>query len=75
MSRKVRTEAELKEVSEHLHYEVCMLTSLARGIASGIAGQGPILNALLESFVVHVRVLMDFLYNKSPKPDDVIAQD
>ena len=52
-----------------------MLTSLAHGIGTGIAGQGPIANALLESFVVHVRALMDFLYNDNPKPDDVIAED
>ena len=75
MSRKVRTEGELKEASDHLHYEIWMLTSLAHGIGSGIAGQGPIANALLESFVVHVRALMEFLYNEKPKPDDVIAED
>lgn len=75
MSRKIRTKKELKEASEHLHYEIWMLTSLAHGIGSGIAGQGPIANALLESFIVHVRALMDFLYNESPRPDDVIAED
>ncbi len=75
MGRKERKEKELKEASDHLHYEIWMLTSLAHGIGSGIAGQGPIANALLESFVVHVRVLMDFLYNENPKPDDVIAED
>ena len=52
-----------------------MLTSIAHGIGSGIAGQGPIANALLESFVIHVRALMDFLYNDNPQPDDVIAED
>ena len=52
-----------------------MLTSLANGIGSGVAGQGPIANALLESFVIHVRAVMDFLYNDSPQPDDVIAED
>jgi hypothetical protein len=75
MSRKTRTESELKEASDHLHYEIWMLTSLAHGIGTGIAGQGPIANALLESFVVHVRALMDFLYNDDPRPDDVIAED
>jgi len=75
MSRKARTESELQEASDHLYYEIWMLTSLAHGIGTGIAGQGPIANALLESFVVHVRALMDFLYNDNPKPDDVIAED
>lgn len=75
MSRNKRTAKQLKELSEHLHYEVWMLTSLAHGIGSGIAGQGSIANALLESFVIHVRALMGFLYSCKPKSDDVIAQD
>ncbi len=52
-----------------------MLTSLAQAIASGIANKGWLLNALLESFVIHMRGVMDFLYNDTPKPDDVAAQD
>jgi hypothetical protein len=53
-----------------------MLASLAHGIASGIAGQGPIANALIESFVVHLRCLLDFLYPpRNRRPDDVIAED
>ena len=75
MDRKKRKKQEFKEASNHLHYEVWMLSSLAHGMGSGIAGKGPIANALLESFVIHVRVLMDFLYNESPHPDDVIAED
>ncbi len=75
MARLQRTDPELQNASHHLHYEIWMLTSLANGIGSGIAGQGPIANALLESFVIHVRTLMDFLYNDSPQPDDVIAED
>ena len=66
---------ELREASNHLHYEIRMLTSLANGIASGIPGQGPIANALLESFVIHVRAVMDFLYAEKPQADDVIAED
>ncbi len=75
MPRKVRTVDELLEASNHLHYEVWMLSSLANGIASGIPGQGPIANALLESFVIHVRAIMDFLYADNPQADDVIAED
>lgn len=75
MPRKVRTVEELREASNHLHYEIWMLTSLANGIASGIPGQGPIANALLESFVIHVRAVMDFLYADKPQVDDVIAED
>ena len=75
MPREKRTDQDLQEVSDHLYYEIWMLTSLAHGIKSGIAGEGPIANALLEAFVTHVRVLIDFLYNESPQPDDVIAED
>lgn len=75
MARKVRTADELLEASNHLHYEIWMLSSLANGIASGIPGQGPIANALLESFVIHVRAIMDFLYADNPQADDVVAED
>ena len=52
-----------------------MFNSLVNGLASGIAGQGPLLNALLESFVIHLRALIDFLYSDRPREDDVIAED
>jgi hypothetical protein len=32
-------------------------------------------NALLESFTIHARALLDFLYAEKPKLDDVIAED
>ena len=75
MPRKQRSNEELQDASNHLHYEVWMLNSLAQAIASGIANQGWLTNALLESFVVHVRGVMDFLYNDAPQNDDVAAQD
>lgn len=75
MPRTIRKLEELQESSNHLFYEVWMFTSLANGLASGIAGQGPIANALLESFVIHVRAIMDFLYADRPQTDDVIAED
>jgi hypothetical protein len=73
----VRTVEELREASGHLNYEVGMLMSLANGIASGIAGHGTtISNALIESFVVHLRCVLDFLYApKNRRDDDVIAED
>jgi hypothetical protein len=75
MSRKERNIAELQESSNHLHYEFWMFNSLANGLGSGIAGQGPLSNALLESFVIHLRALIDFLYSDKPRDDDVIAED
>jgi hypothetical protein len=75
MTRKTRTKEELRKASDHLYYEFWMLHSLASGLASGIAGQGPLHNALIESFVIHVRALIDFLYPNRPKADAVIAAD
>lgn len=75
MAREKHTDPVLQEASNHLHYEFWMLTSLAKGLASSIAANGWLPNALLESFVIHVRVLLDFLYVEQPKPDDVIAAD
>jgi len=76
MPRKVRSIEELREVSNHLYYEIMMLVAVANGLALGIFGEGAVSNALLESFVVHVRAVMDFLYApEKPQTDDVIAED
>ena len=75
MDRKERTKKELIEASNHLNYEFWMLNSLSVGLASGLVGQGPLQNALIESFVIHMRALIDFLYSKNPKNDEVIAED
>ena len=52
-----------------------MFTSLTRGMASGIFDSGVINNAILESFTIHTRILLDFLYSNNPRSDDVIAED
>jgi len=44
-------------------------------MASGIAEESWLKNALLESFVIHARVLIDFFYALNPQKDDVIAED
>lgn len=76
MTRKKRTDKELEEASNHLHYEFFMLNSVARALASGIAAQGWLGNALLESFVIHFRALHGFFYPpNTAKKDDVIADD
>jgi hypothetical protein len=75
MTRANRSREELLAASDHLHYEIQMFRTLALAMASGISGQGPLNNALLESFTVHTRALLDFLYAAKPRPDDVIAED
>ncbi|OGP57866.1 MAG: hypothetical protein A2162_02290 [Deltaproteobacteria bacterium RBG_13_52_11b] len=74
----------LQKASEHLQYEVWMMRSLPREYAlaqqalasaqQAVAEARVRANALLEAFVVHARVLMEFLYNDKPKRDgDVVA--
>jgi hypothetical protein len=75
MARKKRSSVELQEASNHLQYEIWMLHAVANGMASGLFGPGAITNALVESFAVHVRGLVDCLYSDHPRPDDVIAED
>jgi len=75
MSRKKRTKDELIKASEHLWYEFAMLNNLANGLASGIFATGTLNNALLESFAIHVRSLIDFLYPEKVKNDAVISED
>ena len=76
MNRKQRSNAELQEASKHLHYELDMLLGTARLLATSVYSDDTVLsNALVESFTVHARVLLDFLYDQSPLSDDVVASD
>jgi hypothetical protein len=52
-----------------------MFSTLARALATGVFGDGSLNNAVLESFTVHARVLLDFLFADKPRPDDVVAED
>lgn len=75
MTRQQRTPEMLRDISEHLFYEFWMFNSLAQAMASGVFGQGALNNAALESFTLHARALLDFLYAEKPQADDVIAED
>jgi hypothetical protein len=75
MLRQQRTLETLRDTSEHLFYEFWMFNSLAQAMASGIFGQGALNNAALESFTLHARTLLDFLYAQKSQADDVIAED
>jgi len=74
--RKKRTDTELKKASGHLYYEIEMLGGRAQLLAKAAYKNRIVTNALLESFTVHARVILDFLYaSESVRPDDVIAED
>lgn len=75
MTRQKRTPEVLRDTSELVYYEYWMLNSLAQSLASGIFGESALNNAALESFTIHARVLLDFLYAQNPHLDDVIAED
>lgn len=71
-----RTIENLQNASDHLHYEVWMMQSLPNEYVlaqQAVAAAQVRANAFLEAFVVHARVLMDFLYRDDPWPDDVVA--
>jgi hypothetical protein len=50
-----------------------MLNSLTQAMAMNFAGTGVLNNAMLESFAIHVRGLVYFLFPENPKSDDVLA--
>lgn len=75
MSRIRRSPDALQNLSEHLFYEFWMFNSLAQTMSLGIFGHSVLNNAVLESFTLHARALLDFLYAERPRADDVIAED
>jgi len=76
MARIKRSEDELRGASDHLYYEIQMLQGTMKLLATGAIGQSLLSNALIESFTVHARALIHFLYpSKHPHPTDVLAED
>ncbi len=73
--REKRAPEVLRKASDHLHYEYRMLTEMARVMASGTTYERAIKNSFIESFTIHARVLLKFLYDENPRLDDVIADD
>jgi hypothetical protein len=68
-----RTQDDLKKASEDLHYEWDILNALAQAMVMNFAGAGVLNNAMLESFAVHVRGLIFFLFPENVQSDDVLA--
>ena len=76
MTRKQRTEEELKAALKHLIYEIEMLKGTMKHLEAEKDNKGVIYYALIESFAVHARALMHFLYPAGQiKEGDVIAKD
>jgi len=76
MPREIPSDEELKEFAEqHLAYEVNMMIGAAKGLSQPNNSQF-VINALLESFTIHLRALIDFIWEPSNVwKDDAIACD
>ena len=72
-SRRKRTKKQLKAMSKHLAYEVQMLAWLERTLPA--TDDDLLNNALLESFVMHTRVLLDFFFLSTTRDSDIVASD
>jgi hypothetical protein len=74
-SRQQRSREELVEASKHVAYEAWMLEQTGSVLISGLFGDGPAKNALLESWTIHARALWFFAFADKSMPDDVLAED
>lgn len=64
----------IKFSEEHLYYEMWMLISIEEELRTVIQDT-PKCNALLESFVIHAAILIEFFYSKGNHPDIARASD
>lgn len=77
MAKRTMTDSELSAFSEeHLSYEVDnFLACAAVLVFEGQKYNAHIRNALIESFTLHARSVLSFLYNDRPREDDAHAQE
>jgi hypothetical protein len=66
-----RTIEQLREASKHLHYEIELLDYTAKALA--MAKHVQLRNALLESFTIHARALMQVFFSSGGESTDVLA--
>ena len=52
-----------------------MLISVSNGLASGVFSKSILNNAMIESYAIHSRNLIDFLWAEKPTNDHIVAQD
>lgn len=65
----------LRESTDHLKYELEMLQATSYTLCNSSDLSWEVINALVESFVIHARALIMFLYSSPSKDDDVMACD
>lgn len=67
---------EMQLASELLAYEIWMFYSIVDILSDKRDySHQAIHNAILESFVIHMRIIIDFFYNDNPKNDDITIND
>lgn len=72
------TDQELHDyAADHLYYELLMLYETAMRLVHDPAIQTDwiLRNAMIESFTIHARALVLFLYRSKQRPDDVTAEE
>jgi hypothetical protein len=74
MSPHMRTPEELRKASNHLAYEYQLFDKTAEKLAQP-APDDVTQNAFIESFAIHARILMAFLFEEGRiDPHDVIGK-
>lgn len=74
-ARAAPSDRRLKRFSqEHLLYEIAMLCEVAARLEQA-PGDTVTRNALIEAFGIHLRLIVDFLYEPARRADDVCAED
>jgi hypothetical protein len=79
-SRTLLSDSELSAYSkEHVLHEISMMVNCAQHLKSAFRGSPATVqvlrNTVIESFAIHVRNLVDFLYPTRIRGDDVVADD
>ena len=69
---KVPKEKLIEFSGEHLYYEIDMLYGVSQTLWDGTSNFY-LYNALLESFVIHASIILDFFYRPQDNPDDAKA--
>ena len=81
-NKRIIEQRDLINICKHLSYEIRMFYAISYVLnhferkLNNVLGIPVVWNALIESFTIHTRVLLDFFYLDRPnQPDDVIACD
>ncbi len=75
-AREHRDYSVLVKASEHLDYEIEMLEVTSKMLDSGrLENYLHNKNAVIESLAIHIRTVLKFFFDDSPRKTDVVAED